>query len=260
MIRKKFKLITRKTKEDNISFSIQESRRDIASLEEDLAAANKDWRNAKSALEKRHATKSINLIKEEINDKIKDIENLEQKLKQEDFAEELYNFFKRLNFRKQKEIYGEYFETAENIKIGTFLIHSEGDYKDLEEQFWLWKGIFLSYLDERTTTQIVKPFFNDIQSNVKMLFYNFQESLFNGIMESEDESYNEVIEEEIEAVAIELGEKLKTNNIIIPIFLSTQMPNYQLIYEFLDIIWKPLHLHLSKRGTKNHWLKLFIIQ
>jgi len=256
----RFKLkLTKKTKKEVNNAAIKAKQEQITLLKEEILINEKDRNLQLDNSRKLPYTRKIEAFSITLNQRLIELEKLEKKLEQEDFAEELFHFFKRLNFSKQKAAYNKYIDQAEKVKIGSFLIHSEGEYKDLEEQFWLWKGIFLSYLDERTTTEIVSPFYNDTQSDVKTLFHDFQTSLFNGYMESEEGNFKHILEEELEAVADALAQKLNTNNIIIPIFLSTKMPNYELIYEFLEKVWQPLYLLLSERENKEHWLKLFII-
>jgi len=200
-----------------------------------------------------------NLI-DELEDKIERnqslIKHLQESHSQDFFLELLFRYFQTFNFHEQRSDYDSY-RNFSSSNIGAFVIYSEGNYKKLEQQFWLWKGVLLSYLDD-TDIEIVSTFFEDGIYEFRQLYSKFQAALFNGFFDKNN--FDEHIGiAEIEELSCKIEKKLETKNVIIPIYLTTQMGSYNHIYQFIEEVWKPLYALLSNRENKNHWLKLFII-
>lgn len=222
---------------------------------DDIKILSNDKRKAQSGYEE-------NKIQRIIDDKIKahkliesETIKLENELEQTDFPEKLFNYFVKFDYLSQRKAYGNYLKKAKANRIGSFVIHSEGNYENLHDQEWFWKCILLSYL-KKPNKEVLKPFFKKALYTFRHLFYHFQLSVNPEYYENKDDVMDENVSiEEIEDLVPHLLEKLKTKNIIVPIYLSKYWASYQFIYPFFEQVWQPLCQLLAtsvKFGIKWH--------
>jgi len=237
---------------------LKDKKQEASQLLEDIQKLNEVKRLKDDDYEKNLVQRKIDSKDQVYQSLIKEVTTLEIQLPEINFPKQLFQYFKEFDYKSQRQAYNEYRQLAKNNRISSVVIHSEGKYEKLRDQEWFWKCILSTYMKTPNKKEL-GPFFHGHFSNIRILFNEFMKSV-----NSEEFLHYDCMEEnigldEIEMLIPHFEERLNIKNVIIPIYLSIDWPNYELIYPFFEQIWQPLCERLAQRQNKDHWLKLFII-
>jgi hypothetical protein len=230
---------------------IEDLFRQIEAKNQELLILRTERDRAMDPLYKVKINKNISLIEEEIDKLINTVE----KLNAGDFPKLLFDYLVEFDFGNQRKEYVEYLQKANNEKIGAFVIHSEGSYNQIAEHFWFWQCVLPSYLNN---PHAIKQFYKPRTSDLRTLFVDFKASI-KGDFDYDEPNETEIGQDEVEKLIPVFREMLSSKDVIIYIHLSTDFLGYNLIYEFLEQIWKPICDFLTGDNDRENWLKLFVI-
>lgn len=222
-----------------------------------LTKSRDKWATSNDAKDKLKIEEDIAKQKETLSKEFSKYKKLKFEREEQEFSGNLYRHLIEFDFYQQREKWRDF--TDQSNGIGSFVIHSKGEYYDIKEQYWLWKHVFLDELDIVENFYEVK-FFEAESNNIYDLYSWFKKSILQSDMHSGIKYTQEYLSKDIEVLYNEILKKLATQHIIIPIYLAETEPNFRLFEEFLKLIWTPITEKIrSSQSVLPNWLMMFII-
>lgn len=170
------------------------------------------------------------------------------------FPKALYEYLTEYDFIHQKKEFTSYLKRPN--KVGAFVVHSEVVYEKPFEQAWLWRHIFLKYLDEDIRQLSV---FTPRTRDISDILYDFKLSINREKYINEYAGIDEDITEDIELLVKEIALLLENYSIVIPIYIH-QSSQISIFSDFIERIWKPICKGLlALDEIPKHKLLLFIV-
>lgn len=225
-------------------------------IQEEMAAYRNDFKLASSTAEKVKIKKILEQKNEELVTIEFEIEKIERELYKGNFPRRLFDHFAEFDFEDQRLEVDNYLKKPSNVV--SLVIHSQAEYQNVREQFWLWKYVLLGYFPQPSQ---VLFFYNKHLSNLPSLVYELKKAIDKSKYEvPEVEETDEEISREITQFIIpDIIRLLNSKTVVIPVYLSQTHSHYYLIYEFINKVWIPVCKHIHKTSTGNNKLILVII-
>lgn len=208
-------------------------------------------RSERQEKEKKDELEGIRIKIKEIERKL---ENLD--LQKDNFPQKLYEYFTELNYDTQRENFIEHLDT--NSKTTALLIHGHGKKK----YAWLWGSVFLTFpriVDQQEKNK-AKRFKNYKMNRIRGDIFSIVEDFLYELSYEGDELEDGIDDAQTAVETLYKAFKyfLSKRSVLIPFIINPKEPNYSVLQEFTEKIWKPL-CHKIEENPPRYWILLLLI-